>query len=265
MPETGNNSAPHFEGQEILSIRLSTDGFSFYIYNPRRNAYSLTLSREVNDSISLTANLKKEYQELEFLQHDFLRVNIVVSGSRFTYVPNELFETGEAETIFHYNQQHHDNEVVIANPLKNSNATVLFGIDHSTQTFVNEHFHSAVFYSQSALLCDIFCAKSRGGDIKKMYVSLRGDGIDLFAFENGSLLIANSFDTNRDADNIYYILATWQQLGLDQEKDELHLFGVGEGNNTIVPELKRFIKSVDNDTKDNDIDIQELNIDYANN
>jgi hypothetical protein len=264
VPETGNNVVTSFEGQEILSIRLSTDGFSFYIYNPRKGSYSLSTTREVNDSISLTANLKHEYQELDFLQGEFAGVNIVVSGRRFTYVPKELLDEDDADLVFHYNQEHRDNEVAMVNQLKNGNAAVLFGLDKSTQAFVDDHFHGARFYSQSALLCDYFAVKSRGGVARKMYVAFRGDGLDLFAYEQGSLIMANSFDTSRDADNTYYILAAWKQLGMNQETDELYLTGNAERINAIEKELKRYVKSVDCNTKDTDFDIQELNIDYAN-
>jgi hypothetical protein len=263
VPETGNNLTTSHE-EEILSIRLSTDGFSFYIYNPRRAAFTTVLHRDVNASISMTANLKREYQELELLQQDYRGVNIIFSGRRYTYVPSEMMDPSDADLVFHYNQQHQDNEVVMVNQLKNCGATVLFGIDKSTASFLREHLPSARLYAQTSLLCDYFAQKSRGGVRRKMYVSLRGEGVDILTFENGNLLIANSFDTARDADNIYYILATWQRLALDQEADELHLSGNREKISAIIAELRKYIKEVESEESETDIDIQELNIDYAN-
>ena len=44
--------------QYTLSIRLSTDGFSFSIYNPIHDNSQSLFEKEVDTSLSLTANLK---------------------------------------------------------------------------------------------------------------------------------------------------------------------------------------------------------------
>ena len=50
--------------QYTLSIRLSTDGFSFSIYNPIHDSSLSFFEKEVEPSLSLTANLKKAFREL---------------------------------------------------------------------------------------------------------------------------------------------------------------------------------------------------------
>ena len=44
--------------QYTLSIRLSTDGFSFSIYNPIHDDSFSVIEKEIDTSLSLTANLK---------------------------------------------------------------------------------------------------------------------------------------------------------------------------------------------------------------
>ena len=44
--------------QYTLSIRLSTDGFSFSIYNPIHDDSLSIIEKEIDTSLSLTANLK---------------------------------------------------------------------------------------------------------------------------------------------------------------------------------------------------------------
>jgi hypothetical protein len=265
VPETGNNLTAPVEGKEILSIRLSTDGFSFYIYNPLYNSTRLSVTKEVNASISITANLKSLFADMDILHAAYARVNIVVSGQRYTYVPQELLEHGQEEAVFHYNQRHVDNEAVLCNELQNCSATVIFGLDRSTLSFVREHFPSVGVYSQSALLCESFAVRSRQNAQRKLYVHFRGDGIDIFAFDQGNLLLANSYEVSREADISYYILATWQRLSLNQETDELYLAGQQDKWPAVSAELKRYVNRVNTMPEEADIDIQELNIDYANN
>mgnify|MGYP000274343757 FL=1 len=47
--------------QYTLSIRLSTDGFSFSIYNPINDNSQSLFEKEVDTSLSLTANLKNVF------------------------------------------------------------------------------------------------------------------------------------------------------------------------------------------------------------
>ena len=174
--------------QYTLSIRLSTDGFSFSIYNPIHDSSLSFFEKEVEASLSLTANLKQAFRELDFLNHTYKRVNILMADKRFTLIPLELFEEEQAELLFYHNHQKRENETVIYNILKKNNVVVIFGIDKSTYAFLNEQYPEARFYSQSTPLIEYFSIKSRLGNSKKMYASVRKDAIDIYCFERGQLL-----------------------------------------------------------------------------
>ena len=62
--------------QYTLSIRLSTDGFSFSVFNPLGDGEFSYYDREVDESLSLTANLKQTFRELEWLKRPFRRVPV---------------------------------------------------------------------------------------------------------------------------------------------------------------------------------------------
>ena len=158
--------------QYTLSIRLSTDGFSFSIYNPINDNSQSLFEKEVDTSLSLTANLKNVFHESDFLSYSYKRVNIMIASKRFTMIPLELFEEEQAELLFYHNHQKRENEIVMYNILKKNNVVVIFGIDKSTYTFLNEQYPEARFYSQSTPLIEYFSIKSRLGNSKKMYASV---------------------------------------------------------------------------------------------
>ena len=83
--------------QYTLSIRLSTDGFSFSIYNPIHNDSLSIIEKEIDTSLSLTANLKAVFHESDFLNHPYKQVNIMMASKRFTIAPLDLFEEEQAE------------------------------------------------------------------------------------------------------------------------------------------------------------------------
>lgn len=89
--------------QYTLSIRLSTDGFSFSVFNPLGDGEFSYYDREVDESLSLTANLKQTFRELEWLKRPFRRVNVLMADKRFTFIPLEFFEDEQTEIIFYHN------------------------------------------------------------------------------------------------------------------------------------------------------------------
>ena len=145
--------------QYTLSIRLSTDGFSFSIYNPIHDSTLSFFEQEIDDSVSLTANLKQAFRELKFLIHPYKRVNILLTGKRFTLVPLELFEDDQAEIFFHYNHPYRENETIQYNILKNQNLVVVFGMDRSAHSFLSEQYPHARFFSQVSPLAEYFSVK----------------------------------------------------------------------------------------------------------
>ncbi|NDW13616.1 DUF3822 family protein [Bacteroides sp. 214] len=227
--------------QYTLSIRLATDGFSFSVYDPITDSIFFT-TKEVDPLISFTANLKRQYKENDFLIHRFKRTNVLLINKRYTFVPLELFEEEQAEVLFYYNHPRHENEIVLYNVLKKNNIVVLFGVDKSVHTLLSERFESVKYYSQTSSLIEHFAAKSRLGNSKKMYAYMREEMLELYCFERGTLLLANSFICKKNSDRLYYLLYVWKQLQMDQERDELHLAGFFEEKNAFMNELKKFVK-----------------------
>ena len=238
--------------QYTLSIRLSTDGFSFSIYNPIHDDSFSVIEKEIDTSLSLTANLKAVFHELDFLGHSYKRVNIMLASKRFTIVPLDLFEEEQADLLFYHNHQKRENETVIYNILKKNNVVIVFGIDRSAYSFLTEQYPEARFYSQSTPLIEYFSVKSRLGNSKKMYVSVREEGIDIYCFERGHLLLANSFECFHTEDRIYYLLYAWKQL------DELHLTGTLPDKEILMNELRKFILQVFIMNPATNIDMQAL-------
>lgn len=244
--------------QYTLSIRLCTDGFSFTIYNPIHDSSISFLEKEIEPSLSFTANLKQIFRESEFLTYSYKRVNIMMASKRFTMIPLELFEDEQTEMLFYHNHLKRENEIICYNILKKNNIVVIFGMDKSAHVFLSERFPEARFYSHTSPLIEYFSIKSRLGNSKKMYASLRSDSIDLYCYERGQLLLANSFECHQTADQVYYLLYVWKQLGFNQERDELHLSGILAHKEALVQELRKFILQVFIMNPETNIDIQAL-------
>ena len=244
--------------QYTLSIRLSTDGFSFSVLNPLEKTGHMAYEYVVNESFSLTANLKRVFKETEWLNLPYPRVNILMTDKRFTFIPLEYFEDEQAETIFYHNFPPQENEIVQYNILHRSNIVVIFGMDKSTYTFLSEQYPEAHFYSQASPFIEYFSSKSRLGNNRKMYVSLRKKATDVYCFERNQLLLANSFPCKATSDRIYYMLYIWKQLGFSQERDELHLTGLLDQKEDLLKELRKYIHQVFITNPATNLDLQAI-------
>ena len=230
--------------QYTLSIRLSTDGFSFSVLNPLENDSPWIDNHAIDESRSLTANLKRTYQDIEWLSRPYKRVNILSANKRYTFIPLDFFEDEQAELIFYHNHPQRENEQVLYNILHGCNVVVLFGIDRTAYTFLQEKHPQAKFYAQATPLIEYFAAKSRLGNNRKMYVYLRKETADVYCYERNHLLLANTFPCTVTADRIYYLLYIWKQLEFDQERDELHLSGLLDEKELLLNELRKYIQQV---------------------
>lgn len=246
MPEKAITDKIDFNKSEqyILSIRLSTDGFSFSIYNPIRDSFVLTHHKEVEAELSFTANLKQTFKELDFLSYTYKQVDISLVTKRFTLVPAELFTEEQKDICFYYNFPPKENEVVLFDPLPKNGAVVLYAADKSLYALLGERYSNVRLHASVTPLAEHFAVKSRLGSDKKMYVYLRKGFIELYVYERGHLMLLNTYECNHTSDRAYYLLYTWKQLGLDQQKDELCISGGGDERGELMEELKRFVRHI---------------------
>jgi len=242
MQVTGSNS-----NQYILSIRLSADGFYFALLNPKakeKSDSSTLYIYKVDESLSLTANLKQAIDELEWLSYKYKTVHIVIATRRFTLVPLDFFEDEHAEALFNYNFQEVDNEVVEYNILQKNDTVVLYGIDKALLSLIYNQFPEVQVKVQAASLIEHLTIQNRQADQKQMLCFISKDSITIAAIEHHNLLYCNSFSCNHTADRLYYILYCWKQMGMNQLTDELLLANTLTGKEELNDVLARYVSNI---------------------
>ena len=211
--------------QYTLSIRLSTDGFSFSVYNPLEECDFYFQTFAVNTQQSMAANVKAFLAQTAELKYTCRKVDILIHTARYTSVPLVFFEEEQMETIFYQNFRKQNNEIILCNVLGKSNLVILFTIDKLTHLFLSEQLPNARFFSTISPQIEYLTNRSKLGNNKKLYANIHGNSMDTFALDKGRLQLANSYTINNTGDCSYYLLNIWKQLGYDQEHDELHLTG----------------------------------------
>ncbi len=237
MLVTGSN----FTHNTSLSIRLSTDGFSFYA-SPSKSSFTY-FPYTIDPTISLSANFKHALAELPELQNPYKTIQILIDSSS-TIVPFERFDEERIEDIYNFNFPHLRGKVVLYNILPKSNTAILFSIDKSAYQLLNETFPQARFYSIETPVIEYLVEKSKIRETQKLYIYFHEHTINLYIFINGKLHYGNNFNYSDLNDALYFIFQVWKTQGLNQFTDELHLLGSLPTEGNIRKELLKFIKQV---------------------
>lgn len=223
--------------QYNLSIRLSTDGFSFSIHTSSDNEEVLFKNYPVNTQRSMAANVKAFLNDTEIVKHPFAHVYILIHSQRYTPVPLEIYEDEQTEMLFYQNLPKVNNEIILCNILGNSNTVVLFSVDKLTHIYLTDFFPEAHFFAAVSPQIEHLTLMSRHKKTNAIYANLHPDSMDVFCFEQKKLHLINSFTANGVNDRCYYILNIWQQLKYNQETDELHLIG----NRDTIVEIQKVL------------------------
>ena len=230
--------------QYTLSIRLSADGFSFSVYHPQNKEDFYHDSYQVNTAYSMTANIKKMLASIKELSYSYQQTNILIDTERFTAIPFDLFEDEQAEDLFHQNFLQDENEIILCNILGKSNVALLFGMEKHAHQALIEHFGQVRIFACISPLTELFTPMSQEGNCRKLFIHFLAEKMEAFAFDHGKLLLVNSFKCHAIADQVYYLLFIWQQLGFNQEKDQLYLCGEMDTEKKVVTELSKFLRQI---------------------
>lgn len=225
------------QSQNTLFIRLEADSFCYSLSSPYQNLPFTQSVWKADVSLSLAANLKKFFQTRDDWR-EFKQVNVLVERVYYVVVPLELFAEEQAASLYYYNLPRRENETILFELIQSLNVAVIYTVDTSAYHLLMQQFPRLKVFVQIAPLLEYFAANSHKGNNRKMYVNLHSDSMDIVCMEHGRLLLANTYICREVSDRMYYLMYVWQQLGLDQENDELALHG-------NIPDLSVLIASID--------------------
>ncbi|MCF0197857.1 MAG: DUF3822 family protein [Bacteroidaceae bacterium] len=233
MQETGSNLFTN----NSLSIRLSAGGFSFFRPVGRQD---FTAETGVPLAQTLDMAIRRHLRNTNFQP-----VRLLVD-SPSTRVPIDEFRSRDAQALYQltYGLDHlperHEIRYEVSGPLEMAE---IFTVDSDALSVVQSHFPQATvrsFYGQ--LLTEAFTTEChRPADCQRLYVSVAGSLLFLFAFKEGKLIFANNYDTDVTENRLYFVLSVWKMLALDQHADQCLLCGE---DHDLEQALRKFLVKV---------------------
>lgn len=230
-------------GKYIMSIRLRSDGLSFSGYSPSESESFFYRNIEFDRTKPYISSLKEFFFEHEFLTYSYKRTNLVYVSSQYTVVPGEVFTEKQAADLLSF-AFFAPEDKCLHNPLTREAAEVVFGMEEEVYEFCSRSLIHPAFVHHVTPQLVLWKQQSRALIPRQMYVVIHRKMMDVVCFAQGNLLFVNTFGYDKPDDILYYILYVWKQVGMDQEKDQLHMYGGVSLRNSMTATLRNYIQYI---------------------
>lgn len=215
MQETGNNNNQN----NILSIRISTDGFSFVAGN---RTGEIRFSKP-DESFNRT---KAICMCEPALQQSFTRVNIYLSNRYSCMLPKiDPRDAGEVLRSSFSSLKEHNGHTFISSNILGYDMINCFAIPAHLHDFLISLYPSCQICHNDSIFAAQALRHSRIGGNRQVWVSIEGNDIAITYCDNGRMQFMNHFELNGDNDALYYIGAIYEQFQLSQKNDFLMICG----------------------------------------
>ncbi|MDH6356898.1 DUF3822 family protein [Parabacteroides sp. PF5-9] len=228
----------------IVSIRLDSDGLSFSGYSPSVGRSFFYRETKFNSDQNIESALKEFFFAHDFLTWMYKHINIIYVSPLYTLVPEELYDEKRKEELLNFPFSTPQKRCM-HNKLKGKKSEeVLFGMDNEVFEFCSRSFIKPTFINHITPLLSYWKKESLSSPQRNMYVVLHDKMIDIIGVEQGKLLFVNSFSVEQRNEILYYVLYAWKQIGFNQDKDQLFLFGEPNLCNTLTKVFEIYIKYI---------------------
>lgn len=228
-----------------LSILISQDGLSYSIYDID--------DKKVQALVSMQFEVNKADEIRKFIENEGLKdaqfenINIVYATRNVTIVPDVIFDENSAESIYALNRRISPNEGIRYSRLPKSQTVIIFAIEKGISSLLNELFPRYNLYPQSYPLIETGLTKTKISEKpnrQRMLVQVFENFFEILVIDKGQIVNYNTYNYKSANDMLYFIVNTFEQLGLSQEECEVAFSGFIEQDNLAIIHLKKFVRTV---------------------
>jgi hypothetical protein len=231
--------------QDILSIRLAPDGFSFSTYNVLEEDSFHTERVDITPGADFNARVKEEvYAREAQLLREYQECHCTVVTGRVTAVPASATDA-EAEAMFRLVcAPVEEPEVLLHERHEATGVHWVYAMDEALHSFLTRTFQGVRLHHPLATLHGYFAEKCKGGNQAKMVAQIYPGDQQLLVYRKGRLQLANCYAEREPNDMLYYVLNTWTQCAMDNGVDQL----LWVGDKQLLKELTAQVSPIVRET-----------------
>ncbi len=230
-----------------LSIQLSSDGFSFCVYDSELHQYihfvDIPFSTPLTHPNLLLKEVKQIFEDNEILHQKYNEVLLIHHNSLNTFVPTAYFNKDYLHQYLQNTVKTFSNDYVNFDELPSVNTCNVYIPFVNVNNFIFDYFGAFTYlHSASTFLENIL--KLYSVQEQEMFVNVYQNNFQVIVLENNKLMLSNSFNYQTKEDFVYYILFVAEQLKMNPNEFNLTLFGNIQEHDEYYTLLFNYVRNV---------------------
>lgn len=176
------------------------------------------------------------------LLDDYGRVRLLVDTQHFVLLPPTVTDI-DADTLLRMQFPELDGDVAVCD-LPVCSVRLAFALPLGMLGFLQRTFNMAPIAHHLQPLCEYYAGFSRRSGVKRIFLNMHDERMDMIVFDRDRLQLANTFAVRNASDAMFMALHAWDSLGMDVHSDELQLTGDKSIRDQVAPELRQYISYV---------------------
>lgn len=230
-----------------LSIRVSSDGFSFSILDNTNHCIALErfLAFKQNSKSDTLNSFKELVRNNELLNLEYQKVSILWVSNQSTLIPNEFFSEDFAYESYQLCHNLSSDDELEWNELNQFNSKNVFSIPIAFKEFLTKQFPEVKFYHHSTPFYISVIKQNIVDNHPNVYVNIQKDFFIIIIPDRNGKHFINNFTYREDSDLAYYILNVYKQQKLNNERSKLIVDGLVQEECKSIQLLKKYLAKIE--------------------
>ena len=231
----------------VLSIQVGLNGLSFLVLDLFTKKVELIRDIKFAEKITpqqLLKNLIEEFDNIDLLNENFNKIQVIHDNEVQTLVPSALFEEANLSDYLKFNAKIFKNDFITYDAITNQEIMSVYVPYVNVNNYIFEKFGSFEYKHSSTVIIDKILQIGKNIKEKSLYVNVEKSNIDILVISSNSLLFYNKFNYNTKEDFIYFILFTIEQLELNPEKLNCKFMGSIFNEDELFKIAYKYIRNV---------------------
>lgn len=234
--------------ETYLSIQISLDGFSFFIYEPVTAVFiaqhNYRFEHENRSPEALLERVEIIFKENRLLQETYKKVTVFHDNSLVTLVPSEYFEEAHLSAYLENNIKLLEDDHIAFDMLENEGIYIVYVPYVNINNLLFSSFGSFEYYHISTLFLDLKNKDIAKSSSNKCFINCYDTSFDMLLYSEGKLNFYNRYEYRTATDFIYYILFALEQNDLDPNEIAVELTGAIKKDSDVYKMAYNYIRNL---------------------
>lgn len=234
------------EEDNHLSIRISSDGFSFCVKDLSNDLLAIgEVSFDENELLPVhhLEKFKEFFQKEELFVNKYGSITVSHYNNLITQVPLPFFKEESCKDYLQYTVKVLEDDYVAFDKVTNADLVNVYIPFVHINNYLLDSYKSFTFKHSATVLIENL--RHYGADDKCYYfVNVHKGSMEVVVFKNHSLLLYNVFTYQTEEDFIYYLLFVAEQLEINPEEFFLVFLGEIDEKSSYYKIASEYIRNV---------------------